>query len=355
MEIMDFVARQVRLKSKFYYLALFTCSILTMALALGNIVTLSDFKSVGVPFVEEWDPQWPWYFLWAGIAFAIIIVWFYYAPIVCDALDGLKGAFRCEKYARLYERYQGWMQQFNWKANGRNPKFKIVYLLVWGLLLFVLMVSFPRSALDQCGFPRLLQGMFVFMYGSVTVLNFSSYYICIIFVYFLMRLCKLERETKLDYIIQSPSSTYGFQLLSRNFDIIVLYFLLDSLFCSITYYSLWHIISSAGYKPETCQEYWAFLYVTLFLVLLGLSSWLYIILVSRVYLNRLHRQWKLRSYQLLEARYWSAKWQSDEMDHVLEDIDRLNGDKITMKSWEMLISLLAVVANLITAASIFIK
>lgn len=353
MGIMRFVAKQVREKSKFYYAALIMGSILTVVLALGKIMTLSDLFSVGVPFDDGWDSQWFWYFPWSGTILATIIVWFYYAPVVCDALDKLKDAFQSEEYASLYERYQGWMQQFNWKMGGRSPWFKRVYLLFWGLFLFAFIVSFPRSALEQCGFDRILQWTFVIMSGSLSVLNFSSYYICIVFVYFLMRLCRLERKTGLDYIRQYPSATYGFQVLSQTFDIIVLYFLLDSLFCSITYFSFWQIVSKAGYEPKTWEEYWFFLYVTLFLILFGLSSWLYIILVSRVYLNRLHRRWKLRSYRLYEEMYRQKKWQSAEMDHVLEDINRLNQDKITMKSGEMLISLLAVAANLVTAASVF--
>lgn len=353
MEIMRFVADQVREKSKLYYGVLIAGSILTVVLAFGKIVTFSDLFLVGVPWDDDWDPQWFLYFQVAGTIFATIIVWLYYAPIVYDILNKLKDIFQCEEYSNLFEEYQGWMQQFNFKTNGRSPKFKRAYLLFWGLFLLLFIVSFPRSAFAQCGFHWILQGIFVVMSGILIVLNFSSYYICIVFVYFLMRLCRLERETKLDYIKQYPSSTYGFQVLSQTFDIISLYFLLDSLFCSVTYFSFWQMASKAGYKPKTCLEYWTFLYVTLFMVVFGLASWLYIILVSRVYLNRLHRRWKLRSYQLYEEMYRQNQWQSDTMDHILEDIDRLNRDKITMKSWEMLISLLAVAANLVTAASVF--
>lgn len=370
MEIMRFIAELVRKSEKdtererrrrnkikyiLYYIALITEGVLTVMLALGNVVTFSDLSKVGVPWNVKWDLQWLWYFSAAGFMFATIIVWLYYAPVVCDILDKLKDAFRCKEYADLFERYQGWMKQFQFhlKTNVKSSLFKGVYLLIWAVFTLLFEFFFPRTALVVCGFSGILQVAFAILSVSVCVLNFSSYYICIVFVYFIMRLCKLERETKLDYIKQCPSATYGFQVLSRAFDIISLYFLLDSLFCSIAYYSFWQMASKEKYDPGTAAKYWAFLYVTLFVIVLGLASWLFIILGSRVYLNRLHRWWKLRSYQSYKEEYWSGQWQPAVRDRILADIDRLNQDKITMKSWEMLISLLAVVANLVTAASIF--
>lgn len=123
-----------------------------------------------------------------------------------------------------------------------------------------------------------------------------------------------------------------FQVLSHACDTIVLYFLLDSLFCSIHYFSLWQIFSYAKYMPKGGIEYWAFLYMTLFLILFGLTSWLFIILVSRIYLHRLHNKWELRSYEKYEKMYQHARPQSREMDCILTDIGILNQDKITMGS-----------------------
>ncbi len=105
--------------------------------------------------------------------------------------------------------------------------------------------------------------------------------------------------------------------------------------------------------PKGGIEYWAFLYMTLFLILFGLTSWLFIILVSRIYLHRLHNKWKLRSYEKYEKMYQHARPQSSEMECILTDIGRVNQDKITMGSWEILISLIAIAANLVTAVSIF--
>lgn len=342
-----------RIKKILYYIVLIAEGVLTVMLALGKVVTFSDLFRVGVPWNVGWKPQWFWYFSAAGFMFATIIVWLYYAPVVCDILDKLKDAFRCKEYADLFERYQRWMKQFPFKTDDKSFLFKRVYLSIWILFVLLFETLFPRTAFVSCGFGEMLRFAFGILSLSVCVLNFSSYYICIVFVYFIMRLCKLERETKLDYIKQCPSATYGFQVLSRAFDIISLYFLLDSLFCSISYYSFWQMASKAGYKPQTLVEYWAFLYVTLFVIVLGLASWLFIILGSRIYLNRLHRWWKLRSYQFYKEVYLQHQEQHDTENCVLADIDRLNQDKITMKSWEMLISLLAVVANLVTAASIF--
>lgn len=352
MGIMRWVAEKVRLKKGVYYGALLFYSVLTVILALGKIIDFSDIFSTG-PLFDEWEFQWLWYVTVAGMALVTILVWFYYAPIVCDNLDRLDGAFRGEEYEKLYGKCGGWMQQFNWKKEGGSRLFKITYFILWALYLIFSLLLYPWRALESCGFGLGLKVTFEALNMTLIVLNFSSYYICIVSVYFLMRICKLEQEKKLDYIKQYPSSTYGFQVLNHTLDTIVLYFLLDSLFCSVIYFSFWQIVSKDGYKPKIWIEYWALLYVTFFLILFGLASWLFIILVSRIYLHRLHNHWKLRSYKGYEEMYRQARPESGEMDHILADIERLNQDKLTTGSWEMLISLLAIVANLATAVSIF--
>lgn len=351
MRIMSFVAKHVRSKSWLYHTILIVCGILTVILALGEMIASVSTLSIGPPW-EKWKNQWNWYLLCSGMILAIIIVWFYYAPVVCDNLNRLKEAFQGEAYGQLHNRYQGWIHQLHFRMKGRSPYLKGVYGFCW-LLFAVTFIIFTQSALNMCGFHWCVRGAFFVLTFITIVLNYSSYYLCIVFVYFLMRICKLEREEKLNYIEQYPSSTYGFQALRYASDTIFLYFLWDSLFCTIAYFSFWQIIFKAGYKPENEVEYVVFLYVALFLMLFGLISWLYIILVSRTYLHRLHKEWKLRSYQKYEELYRHAAVQSMEMDHILEDIERINKDKITTGGWELLISLVAIIANVVTTVNIF--
>lgn len=94
-----------------------------------------------------------------------------------------------------------------------------------------------------------------------------------------------------------------------------------------------------------------FLYLTLFLIVFGLGTWIFIVLVSRAYLRRLHYEWVYRSSGDLQKTYRTTSGPPKEQAVI--DKERLYQDKISITGWDLLISLAALAANLFTAWSIF--
>ena len=134
----------------------------------------------------------------AGIEFAVICIWFYYAPIVLSELEDLRSIFsETEEYIFLYQSYGRWMEQFDLRHPGRSRLFKMAYFLLWVLFLFDVwgltwIIFGKKRSTDD-----ILVLLYEVLVSSLIVLNFSSYYVCIIFVYFLIRVYALGQADKL--------------------------------------------------------------------------------------------------------------------------------------------------------------
>lgn len=355
MGIMNFVASRVEKKDFGYYLTFFIVGFLTAAVILSGIFSSIPSFPEGLSQLK-WNSDCLWYVPYMGTLFVIFCLWMYYAPIVCRNWRLLKDAFPDQGYKDLYARCQGWLDQRVFAQSGRSWVFKSFYGLVWALFLpcFPILTVFTQSGVHHwC----------VVFYASVLtliviILNFSSCYICIMFVYFLIRVYVLEQSNPLDYVKEFPSATGGFQMLNRFASVIYLYFLLDSLLSTISYYAFWKIAEGNGSMERLVQSdnlliWLVFLYSAVFLILFGLVTWCFIILVSRTYLHRLHNEWKRRSLQVYEKEYSANPEDSLHQEQVAAAMERLIKDKISMNRWEMLISLAALVANLVNAWSIF--
>lgn len=173
------------------------------------------------------------------------------------------------------------------------------------------------------------------------------------FVYFLMRLYKEECENGLEHVDELPSVTHGFQVLLNTANTIYLYFLMDSFLCTVSFFALWRLTPKEGLTDE---RYWMyvrpdFLYMTLFLIICGLGTWIFIVLVSRAYLRRLHYEWVYQSSLTLRETYRTASGTPKEQTVISKE--RLYQDKISITGWDLLVSLAALAANLFTAWSIF--
>lgn len=147
-----------------------------------------------------------------------------------------------------------------------------------------------------------------------------------------------------------PSATNGFQLLCHLASRIYLYFLLDPLFSTISYCSFLKIVYSSGKiaNADGIIEA-AFLYAAVFLVFFGLLAWFFIILVSQTYLHRLHNEWKLRSFQAYGVQYDKKGSSKEQIAIAMETLTR---DKISMGRWELFISLVTLIADLVSAWNI---
>lgn len=173
------------------------------------------------------------------------------------------------------------------------------------------------------------------------------------FVYFLMRLYREAGRNGLEYVEELPSVTHGFQLLLNIANTIYLYFLMDSFLSTVSFFALWKLTPKEGLTGE---HYWMFvrpdfLYLVLFLIICGLGTWVFIVLVSRAYLRRLHHEWVYQSSLALRKTYRTAS--GGPKEQAVIDKERLYQDKISISGWDMLISLAALAANLFTAWSIF--
>ena len=355
MEIMKWVANHVRQKSRLFYTFLFVLSIITIVLFTNNIGL-----DKSIPPILKIIPQiapWGWYIFWIGTIFTTVCIWFYYAPVVEADLNHLNTAFKNNQYHQLFQKYQGWGMQFKFRSTGLSWIYKIFYNILW--LIFTatfLCLSYTVLSVIFSG-----QILLILLYGimalTLILLNFSSYHICIIFVYFLTRVYRLAQEKYLPYVKEIPSTTYGFQVLNNTANTIYAYFLLDSFFCTISYFCFTKIIHSNEKLFESLQSNWVslfiFVYVTFFMTIFGLISWLFIILLSRAYLHRLHTLWKLQTAEILEKNYQCISCTPTERKLIVSAKEKLAQDKISMGRWELFISLITIAANLATAASIF--
>jgi len=362
MGIMKWVKERVEKKGFGYYASFLLLGLATAVVTVAGICSSVTYSSKEQGIIHV-DFACLWYFLFSFSLFVIFCLWLYYSPIVCQYWALLETAFPGHGYWKLYRRCQYWLCQCTFVRPGRSWIFKGTYIFTWVLFILCYLIltigtlgGIHHACVVICS---------IVLTSVVVLLNFSSCYICIIFVYFLIRIYKLERDEGLDYIKQFPSATKGFQMLNRFASVVYLYFLLDSLFSTISYYAFWRIIKNYHTFWEIIKSnsssldlkvgsdwclWWAFLYSAAFLIIFGLVTWGFIILVSRTYIHRLHSDWKLRSFQAYEKEYYKKRSQQEQIAAAMEE---LTNDKISMNRWEMLISLVTLAANLVTARSIF--
>lgn len=346
MEIMRFVKNQVKDKTLLFYLCVF--------FTMGDTVVLimdATFSNQTPP----WGEDLVWRVLLIGPLMLIVYIWLYYAPIVCKDLWRLKNAFLDKIYPELYISFRRRLNQSLFlKGSIKEKVFKWTYTVLW-LVFYLEFLFFVADYLFIKN--RLLTWESAVLYVCLTsiaiTLNFSSYYICIMFVHFLMCLYKAQRENGLEHVAELPSVTHGFQVLLHTANTIYLYFLVDSFLSTIAFFALWKLTPKEGLTGE---RYWMyvrldFLYMTIFLIVCGLGTWIFIVLVSRAYLRRLHYEWVYCSSIALRKTYRTTSGAPKEQAVI--DKERLYQDKISITGWDLLISLTALAANLFTAWSIF--
>lgn len=343
MKIMEWVKNQREKKNWGYYLVLALLSISALYLAFGrifiDIMPLPDTMTIGML-----KPHMLWDILPPASLIGIVYIWMYYAPVVCKDLNRLKDAFPGNDYCDLYEYFEGWLRQLYLKQPGRSGIVKILYTILWFLHLVCYMSCycylFIKNYQNSGCFFYYGLAAFIILNLCVVILNYSSCYICMAFVYFLIRICKLEKDHPLIYLEKFPSATRGFQLLNHTANTICVYFFLDSLFCMVGFCSFWQIIN--GECIDMNLLLWsALFYVTFFLIIFGLINGIFIILISRIYLHRLHDEWKFRSIKKYETNGKHMK--------------NLAQDKISVGLLDLLIYIITLAANIGTIIAPWLK
>lgn len=130
------VADHVQRKSWQYYGSIFFLFSISFVVIFGYMRILVCPSLNKIQITRSNIGEWMLYFLLAGIEFAIICIWFYYAPIVLRELENLRSAFsKVREYDSLYQSYRRWMKQFDLCHPGINRLFKVFYFIFWALFL----------------------------------------------------------------------------------------------------------------------------------------------------------------------------------------------------------------------------
>jgi len=349
MEIMGKIAYCVREKSWMYYVMLFFSLLFTVTLlAAGNLEIFKADADMDLAALCKDHLA----FSLSIISFSLIIViWFYYADYVYQRLDTLGELFpHHQGYAELAGHANSWFYQFDLSRPGGSRKFKLIYQMTW-IAFSSFSLFFTWSCFDNRGFQPLVIIPFEFLNVFLLVLNFSSYYICIVFVYFLMRLYKLEREDRLDYVQECPSLSHGFFALRHFSEVIYRYFLFDSLLCTVAYLLfLFFSLDPLSFGDDPVFKV-SFFCTTIPLFLFGLTTWVGIVLLSRAYLNRVHESWKLRSSQWLQEQYARAADDAARNAVTLKQ-ERVLQDTVPTSIWEILFSAVTLLANFATIGAL---
>lgn len=354
MEIMNRVADHVKRKSALYYFSICFLFFITIGIIYGYMRMLVCPTFNKIQITSSKIVKWIQYSFLPFFESAIILIWFYYAPIVIRGLESLRSAFLgTTEYESLYNSYKRWMKQFDLHHPGKSKWFKVCYIFCWLLFLIcALILSWDMFGIKGNSLLiRLHIVLHMVLVSSTIILNFSSYYICIIFVYFLMRVYHLGQEGKLKYEKNLPSATFGFQLLIHTSGTIQTYFLLDSFFSTMSFYCYWQIIEK-NIKNYTDLNSWIItLYIVFFTIIFGLISWLFIVLLSRTYLCRLHNEWKFNSLQEMQLSTDSPSTDSPSDEENLAKKEKLIGDEVSISWLKYLISFTVLAANIGTALS----
>lgn len=295
-----------------------------------------------------------WRILWILGISSVVYVWFYYAPIVYKNLNQLNDAFENEEYKNFYSSFYN-SEFFFTKKPIKYGKFRTIYTILWAL--FYAAVIFFVLYYLHCKFRSFSnKGCFLFILlgtiGNIT-LNFSSCYICIMYVFFLRGVSELAYKNYLRYVKEIPSLSHGFQMLLYNTRTMVLYFLLDSVSCTASFFSMWMLVNNHGGLGKDIGIFGmiAFFYIAIFIVGFGLVTWAFIVLGTRAYLYRIHHEWVYRMSATLERDYWMAPYARQRNKIVLAK-ERLYKDRALQTGWELLLSIAAILPNLVIASNI---
>ncbi len=344
MEMMRHIAKNLKTNKLNLYIYLAVPFILLIQCFIFGVPELSKFNSMiknNNEIVYNFI-----YFLMPCILLIVIYIWFYYAPIYYKNIIELQSAFKWnDQYASLYKKYIGWIKQFDLNGNAGVLFIKIGFCLFWfwglGYLYYCL---FGTEIL-----PRNLKVLpLLFLHVIISVLNFSSYYLCISFIFFIKKVSELD----LKYNKFLPSTTYGFQLLRKNSNTIYVFFLLDSLGCTILYIALMYI---HGIGNENLRNFdGKFLFMTFYVGILGLGSCFGIAIFISHFLKKIYNKWKDEALynfhtELLEVEKIYENDKDSKIRDLAHIIEKLQHDKISISRQEIIISIIVGIVNLIAA------
>lgn len=245
------------------------------------------------------------------------------------------------------------MKQFREKrATLGKTLVKIGYIVLWGGYIICVLIFLITHLFLVLPAPWSCSLIAIFSLVLIC-LNFSSYYNCACYVYFLSKICRLAEQDRLSYVEELPSTTYGFQVLSNTSRLIHLYFFLDSFLCTVAHISFLSIaFSKAGLNVGLNFQFISFIYLNAFMILFGLVSWIGIMLMSHAYLHRIHNSWRLHILQTLQERY-NIITGNEEKEKIAFKINTIVHDNLLVDRWQQIMAITTFLANLATAGITF--
>lgn len=294
-----------------------------------------------------------WLLLVSAVLPTNIYILLYYAPLVLPDLNHLGNVFSHNRpFQDLCKAYRDWLKWPSAQKKNNSSLAKKVYMALW--LIYV--ASFPAYAFKRLPNALPICGSFIFLViiGITNIiLNFFVYFNCVCYTYFLRKVYYLAQEDALSYIEEYPSITYGFQMLDRTVRRIYICFFLDSLLSTIAHVSFLGIVfpGDALSFGWNCK-FLSFVYINGFMIIFGFTSWIGIMLLSRVYLRRIHDIWKMQRLQKLQERY-DNEMDSQIKENVVSEMNTIVHDSLSVGLLERIMSITTLIANLATAGITF--
>lgn len=305
-------------------------------------------------FICEWSASGPEeniipileYSVFHILLIVVIYVWLRVTPYYYDYLHSLENVFDDNpEYKEEYSKFVHRAEQFNLSYGSKSSWLKAIYLMTW--VLFGVGFDYCLTCLKLL--PSGNMGYIaLFFIAIMQIFNFSSYFICMAFTYFIIGVTRIKN---LKYNIYIPSATYGFRQIRKAANITYLFFLVDSFICIFAYtYYVWLFAPGNNLLKD---HIFIFIFISLYLG--GFGLWSFIIITFRVkfYLNRMYNNWKENSVKVFQEKLYKAEKKKDEIriSAVNEIIANLQKDKMDVSRIEVIVSFSTFVLNIISIAS----
>lgn len=338
MEIMKFVSCQLPLSNR---------RTKCLGLVLFFMVILTHILHAHAHSQEDlWEVLRPDFFLCQMLTLLMVYTWIVSCPFFYTHVMGLGELFKEPRYIELARDHQQWIQQFSYISGGKITlkSWKLLYLLLWSSSWsYVVWVLFHYRMIPE---GPLGWSMFVLIF-LVLALNFSSYYTCIAFVYFLYRVVKLK---DLRYNRFTPSATAGHQKLMRGAQNGSTMFLIVLLFLTfsgviMTYGGL-HRWKSDCISTEAKIHIGIMTFIVLFF---GFGAFIILFLLPKFLMQSQVRAWRDQSLLKFQKDLYLAEDSGDwgKVERISQRIRTLMEDKVSLQFGfvEVLLVLTTILTN----------
>ncbi len=291
------------------------------------------------------------------ISMATIAIWIGGAPSFFKLTKSLYKAFDGEEYHKLAEKHRQWIRQFSFQDQYETDAltvFKLTYLLIWLLCwIYVAWALFHYQMLptDFLGIST------VVLLGITLILNFSSYYTCIVYTYFLYRVSILK---SLKYNKYTPSATEGYQNLrqgaqreSTTFLIVSVLFTISGAIMMCRGLRNWEATSL------TDADIFCLSLMVALVLFFGFGTFIVLFLLPKVLLRRMFLFWRSQSLHKFQKALFQAEKDRNqsEVDQISQKIKQLMEDKVGLQFGpiEVLVAITTILVNSVTITNFVIE